>query len=219
MSKITKNQMILIILVIIIPLAFLCLYLMFKSQVVTKETKDKSNLPQINISGSDTKEINKILSDLYSDYTKDGKSKFDYTYTEYKNVLSVLIKIEDYLEETDEYVTKYLCYNIDKKTKKILSTEELIEKMNYDFDNVVEQVDEQLRSYYDDARSKGYFDDTCDYNCFLDKHNSKFILENVAFVIEDKQLVAYLNLGINSNIEDSEYFKNLKDQYRIFIKR
>lgn len=214
-----KNKIIIIALMIIIPFLIVALYFAFRSRVVTKQSDSKSELPQININSSDVENINKLLSELYDNYTSDNKSTFNYEYQKYKDINSILITIEDYQEDTNEYITKYLSYNIDSKGNN-LDNDELMEKLNYNFDSIYNQINRKLQKYYNDIISLGYLTSECDYNCFLkNKHNIKYLLENTVFVVENGQLVAYVNLYTNNASGDKKYFDGIENPYRIIINR
>lgn len=219
--KIEKNYIIVIIILFIVFSIVLLICLPFtKKNIYTEESSNDSKLPKINIDSSDGNAINEYLDTLYQKYTSDGKSKFNYTYFEYQNILSILIIIDSYDEETDSYIRKYMSFNIDKETKKYINKEELVNLLNSDLSTVKTKVESRLNDFYQDEINEKYVEpNECDFDCYISYlRNLDVILEDVVLVIEDNRLVAYTNFDTTFS-DDAEYFMNkTENYYRTIIK-
>ena len=213
--KIEKNYIIVIIILFIVFSIILLICLPFtKKNIYTEYSSNGSKLPKINIDSSDGNAINEYLDTLYKKYTSDGKSKFNYTYFEYKNILSILIIIDNYDEETNNYIREYMSFNIDKETKKYITKEELVSLLNSDLSTVKTKVESKLNYFYQDEINEKYVEpNECDFACYISYlRNLDVILEDIVLVIEDNQLVAYTNFDTTFS-DDAEYFMNKKENY------
>lgn len=199
--------------IILIPLVVIGILLIFKGlnftkDIVTKKKTDDSELPQVNIEGTNAKALNDYLNKLYEETVEDGKSKFNYTYSKYNNIISILVKIDKYRNK--EYVTSYIGFNINKNGN-YLSNEDVAKMFNYEFIDIYDIVDGKLKEYYEDEKNQGYLhEEECDYTCYLKyMRNMTDLINAISLVIEDNKLVAYVNLSIDSYVGDKDYFENL----------
>ncbi len=212
-----KQKIIILCIIIVIPLIIIASVLMSRDDVYTKKHNKDSSLPQVNSSSNDVDAINDLLENLYNKYTKEG-SKFNYKKFENNDVISLLVIIDEY--RSDRYVKKYLSYNIDKKTNKFLTNEELLKLYNSDLEQVKEKVNKRLNVYYTEEGQEGYFEkNECDYECYLSyMRGIDILVDNISLIVEDNKLVAYINLNIDSFSDDEEYFESLNyDPYKVVI--
>lgn len=208
-----KKQIIIISFIILLALIIIIFNLINKDSVETKREENGSKLPYINVEGATADALNDYLETLYKDYTSDKKSKFNYKYEVYNNIISVLIDIDLY--NKNNYIKKYMSFNMNKDGS-YLTNEDLSEVFNYDILEVKEKVELKLKDYYNEENNLGYVKkDECDFNCYLKNViGVEDIINDITLVIENEKLVAYVNLNINN----SQYLKNLKiSPYKIII--
>lgn len=213
-----RKEIIILGIVIIIPIIFIGLYYMFRNPVETKDEKNGSKLPYINISGKDTDAINKYLEDLYKNYSNDKKSKLTYKTEKYKNIISLLVSIDEFNNETNETIRKYLGFNV-KEDGTFIDKEEMAELFGYSLEEIVDKVDKKLNEYYQDEAIEGYIDSNeCSYNCYLSyARGINNILNEISLVIENGKLTVYINLSKDDINGDKEYFEKLENPDKIIL--
>lgn len=213
-----RKEIIILGIVIIIPIIFIGLYYMFRNPVETKGEKNGSKLPYINISGKDTDAINKYLEDLYKNYSNNKKSKLTYKTEKYKNIISLLVSIDEYNNETNETIRKYLGFNV-KEDGTFIDKEEMAELFGYSLEEIVDKVDKKLKDYYQDEIIEGYIDSNeCSYNCYLSyARGINNILNEISLVIENGKLAVYINLSKDDINGDKEYFEKLENPDKIIL--
>lgn len=213
--------------VVISIFVFLVIIILFLSKryekdniVETTRRTEDSSLPQINIENEDIDNLNHELETLYKQYITHGKNTFAYRTNNYGNIVSILISIDEFLNEIYPYRKKFLSYHIDRSGK-ILSDDELISLFGVTMEEVENKVLKQLEIYYYEEDSLEYFEkEECDFSCYLSfVRNIIDIKDSIAVTIENNQLVAYVGFDKNSFYEDMEYFDSLnKDIYKVIIK-
>lgn len=213
-----RKEIIILGIVIIIPIIFIGLYYMFRNPVETKGEKNGSKLPYINISGKDTDAINKYLEDLYKNYSNNKKSKLTYKTEKYKNIISLLVSIDEYNNETNETIRKYLGFNV-KEDGTFIDKEEMAELFGYSLEEIVDKVDKKLKDYYQDEIIEGYIDSNeCSYNCYLSyARGINNILNEISLVIENGKLAVYINLSKDDINGDKAYFESLDEPYKLIL--
>ena len=212
-----KREIIIISSVIIIPLILIALYYIFRSPVENRPSKN-GNMPFINIQGKDVEAINNYISEIYKTYGKEKNTKLSFTTSTYKNIVSVLVTIDEYKKETNEYIKKFMSFNV-KKDGTFVDKEELSSMFGYELEEVVEKVEKKLDFYYQDEINKEYVDKyECDFNCYLTyARGINNILDEISVVIENGKLVIYINLSKDDINGDKEYFDGLKDPYKLIL--
>ena len=213
-----RKEIIILGIVIIVPIIFIGLYYIFRSPVETKGEKNGSKLPYINISGKDTDAINEYLETLYKQYSSDKKSKLTYKTEKYKNIISLLVSIDEYNNETNETIKKYLAFNV-KQDGTFVDKEEMAELFGYSLEEIVDKVDKKLNEYYQDEAIEGYIDSNeCSYNCYLSyARGINNILNEISLVIENGKLTVYINLSKDDINGDKEYFEKIENPDKIIL--
>lgn len=218
--KIEKKYLILISVVLVIIMICLFGSRIKNKDVATKKTENGSRLPEVKIDSVDSNAINKYLEELYNEYAKDKKSKFTYTYEIKDNIISILAIIDEYNDDANTTIRKYMAFNIDKLTGEYLSKDDIIEKYNIDIQQMKETIENHFKIYYDDEAEQQYLvKEECDFTCYLSyMRGIDILLDQVVLVIENNSIVAYTNFDVTFG-DDSDYFKNIeKDYYRTVIK-
>lgn len=208
-----RKEAIIMLVVLGIPILFIIIINLFNHKDVNSiKSKNGSKLPQVNVSGSNADALNEYLESLYEEYTKDGKSKFDYKYEKYNDIISILVEIDRYDYDSNRYIKQYMSFNINKDGS-YLTNEDISELFGYDILEIKEKIDKKMEEYYIQEINLGYVDNTCNYECYLKEKNINYIMDKVSLVIEDETLIVYLSVDTNS-----EYLDSLKSNpYRIII--
>lgn len=215
--KIEKKYWILIF-IVLFAVVVLIIGLNTKKDIVTSESSNGSNLPEINMNSSDTKAINEYIKKLYKEYTSDGKSKLNYTTFTYNNIVSLLVTIDKYEEETGKYIKQYLTFNINKDNGKFIEKQDLADSLKIDFDEILSIIQNKFQNYYNDEIEKKYIS-SIDFDTYMKELRGIDILfEKTNLAIENNSLIAYVNF-FTLDSEDEGYFSILEENpHRIFIK-
>lgn len=199
MERIKNNKIIwLFILVISLVIVLISVLIINKNKkeiIYTKSKNGDSSLPYININ---TDDINKINEQLKSDYemikkyNNESYMKYEYDDSDYLSlVVEEGIKQDDYILEKNFYT-----YNIDTKSKRVLSFDEILNIYNLNYDDVKETIETELKRQYESEVNEGYIDDNeCDYQCYLSFRNYKSIDENLTIYKKNDKVYGYLNIN------------------------
>lgn len=212
-----KKEFIILGIVIIIPVILIVLYYIFRTPVQNKITKN-GDMPYIDINSNDVESINNYVSEIYKTYSVNKKTKLNYKTNTYKNIISVLVTIDEYNVDTNEYFKKFVSFNV-KKDGTFIDKEELSNMFGYSLEEIVDKVENKLRNYYDAEVSEGYVEgEECNFNCYLTyARGIDNILDEISLVVENQKLVAYINLSKDNVNGDKEYFDELKEPYKLIL--
>lgn len=214
--KLDKKYWILIF-IILFAVIVLIIGLNVKKDVTTIESSNGSNLPEVNIDSTDSDAINEYVEKLYKQYTSDGKSKLNYTTFTYNNIISMLITIDEYDEETGQFIKKYLTFNIDKSSGKFIEKEDFATLLGIDLDEILNIIQNKFQYYYQDELQKNYISNI-DFDTYMKEiRGIEVLFENTYFAIENNTLVAYVNFYTLDSIDEG-YFNLLENPHRILIK-
>jgi uncharacterized protein YqgV (UPF0045/DUF77 family) len=214
--KLDKKYWILIF-IILFAVIVLIIGLNVKKDVTTIESSNGSNLPEVNIDSTDSDAINEYVEKLYKQYTSDGKSKLNYTTFTYNNIISMLITIDEYDEETGQFIKKYLTFNIDKSSGKFIEKEDFATLLGIDLDEILNIIQNKFQYYYQDELQKNYISNI-DFDTYMKEiRGIEVLFENTYFAIENNTLVAYVNFYTLDSIDEG-YFNSLENPHRILIK-
>lgn len=213
--KLNKKYYVLIFVALVFIITCLLLFASKNNKYISvKKSQDGSKLPQLNIKSNDSTAINEYLENLYNQYTEDKRNKFTYTYSSKGDILSILAIIDEFNNDANTTIRKYMAFNINKKTGKYLSKEEIAGLYQTDLGQIKEKVEQHLKTYYDKEAQEEYLvKEECNFNCYLSYLRAIDVLtDQVVLVIEKKQLVAYTNFDVTFS-DDADYFKTLKENY------
>ena len=106
--------------------------------VYDKITTEKDKVPYINMNNEVSKEINQEIDFIYENYLLFSPDGFSYKYNISGSILSIIITAYVVHPESSHYDIIYKSYNIDLKTSKLLTNNEILkrfkiteEKMEY----------------------------------------------------------------------------------------
>lgn len=171
------------------------------------EDKDNSKyVPDINIESTSVEQANEDIDNYVSKYLKSKKAIINYDYNINGDYLSVVVRIYDYQKSYAPEI-KYKTYNINLKTKELVTNEELLDLFKINEEKVSKIIEDNLENYYTDLVDQGYYiKQECDYKCFLGYRNIDNYLDDVHYYIKNGDLVAYKPFVYYSIFGDEEYF-------------
>ena len=166
-----------------------------KEHLVYTETQTENGhyyqyKPYLNIKGNIGTVINDDITQYISQYNQEDVC-ITYDYDVNGNVLSLVIKVEDYGYAESAIVLHFRSYNIHLKRLELLSDEELFSYYELDSNGVENLLNQKLLSYHQDLQAKGDISSQCNYDCFLESRNIDLGLGDTSFYIQEGKLVAY----------------------------
>lgn len=218
MNKNVQNKrayILTIVILTIIVIMIIFFYLIYKKEkdYVTSYNESHNNTynqdircPKINVNIDGIDSINEEINE-YCEYYSDDTSKYiDYNYNVKDNILSVIIKLVD--KNLQNVNTKFLSYNIDLKSKVVISNEDLLKKYGYSEENVESSINNRMLDLYNYETNEGYIEkNECDYECYLSIRMIEPLIDNVELYLSDNGLVVYKSFNIYSEYEDHVIFE------------
>lgn len=209
-DKTKKNIKILIVIFLVCLLLTIGLLLVKKSSqkekkvleeysyLIEKETDfssnvDKGLLPIINLKGSDIEKINEEIITKYYEIAYTEYDIFRYEYYVHDDILSILITLT-YVDNTEYGKIEYYSYNINTKTNKSLSKEELLEYLNIDLTKFNNNVENRIKEYYNQDTLK----DQINYREYKEALN--FNESNERLVVKDQKIYCYISLNVTKSL-------------------
>lgn len=178
-----------------------------KTLVYTKKERtykgNRSEVPYLNIKGTQSENINKDIENFTSKYYSNPKNIISYTYDVSDKILSLVVKVA-YFDKV--YYPDFKTYNINLSDLSILSDEDLLNKFNLTEDDVSNKIEKKFKYFYNDALSKDYYGGECDYNCFLYFRGDKDYLDDIYYYIKNNKLYVYKAFNVYSVYDEENYF-------------
>ena len=166
----------------------------------------KKEIPYLNLNFDITDSINQEVEEYTFDLKEQEKATISYNYEVNGEVLSYLIKMIDYDNEEGP-IPYFKSYNINLKTKKLVSDDELLGLYNYDYDDVESSIEKGFKKYYKELVKKKYQNpDECDYECFLEFREVDNYLDDVVYYVSRGNLYAIKPFSFYSVKGEEEYF-------------
>lgn len=222
----------------IVCVVLLITFYIFKNRSVDysamKEDKDKQivytyhtqtddevflkELPYLNIKNEFAKNINTEINDYTSPLKNEEHATISYNYDINGDVLSLLVKMVNYSDETGPKIY-FKGYNINLKTKNIVTDQELLDLFGYDYNDVEISIANKFQKYYQEMlKEKYYTEDECDYDCFLNDYREvENYLDDIVFYVKNGQLYVYKPFSFYSITGDEEFFK--EKHFRFLIEK
>lgn len=206
-EKTKKQKKILIITLTVLALITIVLTIVSKSigpnnktlkgqdYIIEKETeyKDKGLLPRINLNGKEIDEINATIIEKYYSIAHTEYDTFNYEYFVYKDILSLHI-IVTYTDDSEYGNMENLTYNIDVENTKVLSNDEVIDKLGLKKENINKKIEDRLEKWYNSDSLKEQLSYE-EYKKKLDFDKSK----NSLF-IRDNKLYYYIPIYVTQDL-------------------
>lgn len=174
-------------------------------------------IPYLNLNFDITENINREVDEYISLLKDEEEATISYNYEINGEVLSYLIKMVDY---SDEYgpIVYFKSYNINLKTEKLVSDQELLEIFNYSYNDVEKSIEKGFKKYYNELVKKGYHEEEeCNYECFLGYRGVDNYLDDVVFYVSKGNLYAIRPFDFASVVGEEDYFK--EKHFRFLVKK
>lgn len=190
-----------------------------KEYVYKKETEEEGkdkNIPYLNVKGEDAKKINQEIAKIEEDFASLLENKIGFTFNKSGHILSLSIKMVNYYTEFSRPVTSFKTYNINLKTKKIYTKEEIYKDYGVDDKIISKSIEKKFRKMYKSVVKEGYIDSNyCDYNCFLKWRGVSNYLDDVELYIENRGLIAFRGFLTESVFGEENYYKSSDFKFEI----
>lgn len=179
---------------------------------------ETDKLPRININNNVMNKINEEIVNSYYDYSAMTTNWYTYEYNVSGSILSIIIKSSQKYNDAEYYDVKYKSYNINLKTMKVLTDEEIFKKFNIKEEKVEYFIAYKFLNYYNDLVDKKYFTEKeCDFNCFLESKNVVDYMSDNNYYIRDNHLEVYKAFNIYSEYKEEDYFLKENKEFARFI--
>lgn len=178
--------------------------------VYTIYQKDNTYVPQINVKNMES--INRNIIERANMFLENDKNIISYDFDITARVLSIAIQFIDM--SGVEPVIDYEVYNINFYTSEILSDDDILKLFNTDKNSVSQVVESKFKEFYVDLYQDKYFDEECNYDCFLYMRgieNYDYMKESY-FYIKKGNLYVLNPFKIYSPFREEKYF-SLEDHY------
>ncbi len=189
-----------------------------KNYVYLKEsnfTSQDKHIPYINVKGKTAKRYNEEIEKLEEEFAVISENKIGYTFNKSKNILSLSIKMVDYLN-FGHPSTKYKTYIINLENQKAYTKEEIYRDYQVNDKKVKEIIKKGFQKMYKEEVKKKYIDSNeCDYKCFLTWRGVEDYLDGAQLYIQNRQLVVFRGFDTESIFGEEQYFNDSHFQFAI----
>lgn len=178
--------------------------------VYTIYQKDKTYVPQINVKGMEA--INHNIVDRANALLTNDKNVVSYDFDITARVLSIAIQYID-MSGIDPDIS-YEVYNINFYTSEILNEEDILKLYDVDKEMISQVVEGRFKEFYVNLYQEKYFDEECDYDCFLYMRgieNTDYLKDSY-YYIRNGNLYVLNPFKIYSPFREEKYF-SLEDHY------
>lgn len=178
--------------------------------VYTIYQKDKTYVPQINVKGMEA--INRNIVDRANALLTNDKNVVSYDFDITAKVLSIAIQYID-MSGIDPDIS-YEVYNINFYTSEILNEEDILKLYDVDKKMISQVVEGRFKEFYVNLYQEKYFDEECDYDCFLYMRgieNTDYLKDSY-YYIRNGNLYVLNPFKIYSPFREEKYF-SLEDHY------
>ena len=175
--------------------------------IIEKETeysKDeyKGKLPLINLKGDEIEKINEEIINNYFDVANNELDIYQYEYHMYKDILSLFITITK-VDDSEYGNINYYSYNINTKTNKRLTKEELIKYLKINEKDITSVINNRLQDYY--------IKDSLNKEKSIEEYKNiiNYKYENMSLIIKENNLYGYISLTTTQNL--NSYTGNINE--------
>ena len=159
-------------------------------------------IPHINIKKVDI-EINKKIDEFMKPYMEKYTVTTNYHYHINGSIFTLFIIISDDNNDWSPFV-HFKEFHVDLKKLKVLTTEDVLNMYNYKEDEIIEQLNNKFKKYYEDERRKNVISRDISYDKYLEMYFIKNWKDIIHYDIIEKELYACIEYFIYP--EDQKYF-------------
>ena len=159
-------------------------------------------IPHINIKKVDI-EINKKIDEFMKPYMEKYTVTTNYHYHINGSIFTLFIIISDDNNDWSPFV-HFKEFHVDLKKLKVLTTEDVLNMYNYKEDEIIEQLNNKFKKYYEDERRKNVISRDISYEKYLNMYFIKNWKDIIHYDVIDKELYACIEYFIFP--ENQKYF-------------
>lgn len=184
--------------------------------VYDKITTEKDKVPYINMNNEVSKEINQEIDFIYENYLLFSPDGFSYKYNISGSILSIIITAYVVHPESSHYDIIYKSYNIDLKTSKLLTNNEILKRFKITEEKMKYFLNNKFYNYYKDLYNNGYFtEEQCSFKEFLESKNVDNLMDDNYFYINNNHLELYKYFNVFTDFHEENYFT--EDNFHFII--
>ena len=155
--------------------------------VYTRYNQNNKEVPYINVASQEVKKLNNEIVDYCNEYVNIENLQIKYEYNISGNYLSVIIKVID-----NEKKLSFKSFNVNLKTRKSLTEDELLQYFKVDKDIVSASIYNKFVDMYNEEVKEGYIEgNLCDFECYMNYREVDDYLSDVSLAIKNGKLTAY----------------------------
>ena len=138
----------------------------------------------------------------YFDVANNELDIYQYEYHMYKDILSLFITITK-VDDSEYGDINYYSYNINTKTNKRLTTDELIDYLKIDEKDITSVINNRLQDYY--------INDSLNKEKSIEEYKNiiNYKYENMSLIIKENNLYGYISLTTTQNL--NSYTGNINE--------
>lgn len=211
----TKFAIFAIVISMILILFFIVLYekrdIIYTKETYTTKSGDVSTLPYININSEEVNTLNSQLKGFFDASNKEEDTTFNYEYNVNGDIVSLRCQ---YVYDSSDII--YYQFNINKKTGKIITNEEVLNYYNLTMDDVFSVINNKLEKYRQMRIDEGITNEECDLNCFrsdldfVEDKNDK----NIQIYVKNEEVIeiqrSFMIDGFFDNLREDPFAFELK---------
>ncbi|MBP5678203.1 MAG: hypothetical protein J6X28_00045 [Bacilli bacterium] len=166
----------------------------------------ENHIPMINLKGDTISLVNQEIQTKTEAFLKESPNIVTYQYDLTGNVLSVAIQ---YLNlEEKEPVVSYDVYHINVYTGELYTDSDIYQMYSVSLEEVSLVVKSRFQEFYKELFEEHYFDEECDYECFLYMRGivEENYMEDAHAYIKDGNLYIIKVFQIYSPFHEEDYF-------------
>lgn len=221
MKRLNNRNLIFLVIALVLAIILILVYGFTKDDIFNKYkyekgknivypiyTKDKTNVPHLNLKGTTIDTINNTIVDKANDFLK-GNNTITYDFEINGKVLSLAIQYIDYYADDDYLpIISYDVFNIDMNKSSLLSDEDMLSFYNITSENVSPIVEARFKEFFNELNEENHYFNECDYSCFLGLRGIKDeeYMEDIHYYIKKGNLYVIRPFKIYSSFKDEDYF-------------
>ena len=178
-----------------------------KSVVYDVYSKENTHVPTINLKNNNISIINDQIIDKANSFLMINSSNtISYEFDISGEILSLAILYIDNSDTDPSF--DYDVYNINLYKSKVYTREEMLKLYEVDENEITPIVESKFMEFYQNLLGK-YFDEECNYDCFLYMRGIKNnnYMDNTDYYIKEGNLYVVKPFNIYSAFSEEKYFK------------
>jgi len=172
-----------------------------------KSNNYEQEVPNLNIKRvSNT--INNEINTLVKPYIEKENALIEYHYNVSGNILSLIIAITETKNESVPDII-FKSYNINLKTLKVLSDDELLSLFDTNKNNTTNKINNIFKNYYNEELRNNIIPKTMTYQDYLRIRNLEDISSKLYYYVDNSSLEVYVAYNIYSEEETDFYLEEV----------